>query len=78
MALYEYHCQACGKGFDKLVPYENRDLISCPDCGAKVDRKVSPFSWKQDNPFTKDGEGFTSRDVPLGELKEMSKETRSR
>lgn len=64
MALYEYHCQGCGKDFDKLVPYRNRDLISCPDCGSKVDREVVyPFSHRWKNIVTsgtQGGEGFTS------------------
>lgn len=58
--LYEYHCQACGKTFDKLQFIEGRDSVSCPDCGAKVDRLVAPFQFRMFNPFTKDGEGFKS------------------
>ena len=69
MALYEYHCQACGNSFDKLVPYRNRDFISCPDCGSKADAQMSTFTSKEYNPFTKDGEGFTSTTYPRGEYK---------
>lgn len=61
--IYEYHCQACGKNMEKLVPYRNRDLISCPDCGAKVDRKMSTFTYCLRNIVTsgtQGGEGFTS------------------
>ena len=64
MAIYDYHCQGCGANFDRLVPYRNRDLISCPDCGAKVDRKeVYAFShyWKNFiTSGTQGGEGFSS------------------
>jgi len=37
-----------------------RDSVSCPGCGARVDRKLSLFTFKLHNPFTKDGEGFSS------------------
>ena len=60
MPLYEYHCQGCGKNFDKMQPYESRDLVSCPDCGSRVDRKISLFTHYWKNPFTKDGPGFES------------------
>ena len=40
MPVYDYFCQSCGKTFDKLTTFDNRNLISCPDCGAKADRKL--------------------------------------
>lgn len=58
--LYDYFCQGCGKSFEKLQSYEGRDLVSCPDCGDRVDREVSNFNWKWFNRFTKDGEGFST------------------
>ena len=57
--LYDYHCQECGIDFDKVQSYKGRDMVSCPDCGIKAERKVSFFNFKLHNPFTKDGEGFT-------------------
>lgn len=73
MALYDYHCQGCGANFDKLVAYRNRDLISCPDCGAKADREmVYPFShhWVTFvNKGTQGGEGFSSAAYPRDEYK---------
>ena len=73
MPMYDYHCQNCGKDTDKLVTYEGRDLVSCPDCGDRVIRKVSDFSFKMYNPFTKDGEGFTSKTYSTEEYKERIK-----
>ena len=77
MAIYDYHCQACGATFDKLVPYRNRDLISCHDCGAKVDRKeVYAFShyWKNFiTSGTQGGEGFTSTKYGVREVDERVK-----
>lgn len=78
MPIYEYHCQACGKNFEKLRSYKGRDLVSCPDCGARVDRKVSLFSWKWLNPFTIDGEGYTSKFMRHEEVAEINKECRDR
>lgn len=69
MPLYEYHCQSCGKNFDKLQSIEGRDLVSCPDCGAKADRLVALFQFKMFNPFTKDGEGFKSVTMTKDEYK---------
>jgi len=60
MALYEYYCQACDKSFEKLQPYDMRDIMSCPDCESRVDRKLSTFVIPKGNKFTKDGEGFSS------------------
>ena len=67
--LYEYSCQGCGNSFDRIVSFDNRDSVSCPDCGAKPDRKMSVFSFKFYNPFTKDGEGFSSVTYPRDEYK---------
>ncbi len=73
MPIYEYFCQGCGNSFDKLVSFENRDFVSCPDCGAKPDRQMSVFSFKFYNPFTKDGEGFTSTAYRPEEYRERVK-----
>lgn len=37
---YEYFCQACGYAFEKFRQIGQRDLTSCPECGARVDRKI--------------------------------------
>ena len=72
LPIYEYYCQACGD-FEKLQSYEGRGLVSCPDCGAKVKRKMSLFSFKLYNPFTKDGKGFETKYMSRQEARERAK-----
>jgi putative FmdB family regulatory protein len=49
MPFYEYFCQACGYQFEKFNRIAERDLASCPKCGARADRKISvvnhTFGW---------------------------------
>ena len=68
--IYDYFCQGCGNSFEKLVSYESRDSASCEMCGSKATRKMSRFSWKWYNKFTKDGEGFSSVSMSKQEAKE--------
>jgi putative FmdB family regulatory protein len=46
MPLYEYRCNKCGKGFEKLTSF--RDAAkeqTCPICGStNVERLVSSFA----------------------------------
>ena len=42
--LYEYWCQGCGLEFDKIRAIEERNLTSCPDCGARADLVPSVVS----------------------------------
>ncbi len=46
MPIYEYYCQVCGKNSDVLHPTFGNSRATCPNCGAKADRKVSQFTWK--------------------------------
>lgn len=40
MPIYEYHCSACGKDFERLVRGETR--VACPGCASrKVERRMS-------------------------------------
>ena len=44
MPIYEYHCQTCGKKFDKLIRSINRipKEIACPNCDSiEVQRLIS-------------------------------------
>lgn len=41
MPLYEYWCQQCGYEFEEIKPWEERDIVSCPKCGAKATCKIS-------------------------------------
>ena len=43
--IYVYSCQACGKEVELLRTIENRDMAGCPDCGARLTRKMSVFTW---------------------------------
>ena len=60
MPIYEYHCYTCGTDTERLIPIKDRDQVWCLNCGRRPDRLMSSFSFKFYNPFTKDGEGFTS------------------
>ena len=77
MAIYSYFCQGCGASFDKLVLQVNKDHISCPECGCKVDREeVYSFShfWKNIvTSGTQGGEGFTSTKYGVREADERVK-----
>ena len=43
---YEYHCQTCGRLFEKLRRMADADKqLECPDCQSKkVERTVSGFA----------------------------------
>ena len=39
MPIYEYHCTACGAGFEKLVFGSNPE-VACEKCGSKKTEKL--------------------------------------
>lgn len=42
MPVYDYFCQTCGYQFERrLLTDENRQLIECPNCGLKAQRKFT-------------------------------------
>ena len=46
MALYEYHCGACGHDFERYMSLteHERAKVTCPKCkSTKVDRVFAPF-----------------------------------
>lgn len=43
MPLYEYQCNKCGHKFEKLMAYQYRDEVYCPECGAKATVKLSSY-----------------------------------
>ncbi|KKN29856.1 hypothetical protein LCGC14_0839850 [marine sediment metagenome] len=78
MPLYEYVCPQCRNRFESLQNTNLRHSALCPKCNSKTNLIPSHFSFKFFNPFTKDGEGFTTKHVSMGELTEMNKECRDR
>ncbi len=46
MPLYEYHCNACGENFEKMVRFSDQELApECPQCHSRDTRKrISLFS----------------------------------
>jgi len=40
MPLYEYHCEACGRRFEKIVKFSDPPLETCPTCGRGPVRKL--------------------------------------
>lgn len=45
MPIYEFKCAACGKKFDLLLSWQERDKkVKCPECSSdKVERQLSSF-----------------------------------
>ena len=46
--IFEYRCSECGDIFEKYVTSENKDLVTCIECGARATRLVSPPNFKLD------------------------------
>lgn len=44
MPLYEYQCDDCGADLEKLAPMPGEEVITCPYCGGKASRRLSPFN----------------------------------
>jgi putative FmdB family regulatory protein len=40
MPLYEYHCESCGRRFEKIVKFSDPPLETCPTCGHGPVRKL--------------------------------------
>ncbi len=46
MALFEYHCAACGHDFSTMMTLSQRERakVTCPKCqSSKVERVFTPF-----------------------------------
>lgn len=41
MPVYEYICKNCNLEEEKKVEVEQRDLVYCPKCKKKMERKLS-------------------------------------
>ncbi|MDX9719253.1 MAG: zinc ribbon domain-containing protein [Myxococcota bacterium] len=44
MPLYEYHCDSCGKKFEKLRDRKQSESAPCPDCGTAASKVLSAFA----------------------------------
>lgn len=45
MPIFEYACEKCGKGFERLEKAGTAEAPSCPECGAlEVKKKLSSFA----------------------------------
>ncbi len=43
MPVFEYHCEACDKTFEKLLK-KHEETVACPDCGQESSKAVSVFA----------------------------------
>ncbi len=59
MPLYEYHCNACGENFEKMVRFsEQEQAPECPQCHSRDTRKrISLFASRG---FTSSSLGYSS------------------
>lgn len=44
MPMYSFACEGCGKRFDELVSYSQRDQVRCPDCQAETRVLIAAFA----------------------------------
>ena len=65
--MYEYRCPQCQGVFEEIRSMAKGRFAQCPNCHRRAYRIVSLSTFKMANPFTKDGEGFTSVKYPVKE-----------
>jgi len=78
MPIYDYWCSQCHQKFEESKSMEKRHTAICPRCNTKGKLMPSAFSFKFFNPFTVDGEGFTSKNMRPEEVAELNQECRER
>ena len=71
MPNYEYQCLECFERFDKVVSIGARNGVT--HCGQTARLLPSIFLVGSNNPFTKEGEGFTSKMISKDEHRERVK-----
>jgi putative FmdB family regulatory protein len=42
MPMYEYKCESCGIGFERIQHFKDEPLKECPECGGSVRRLIQP------------------------------------
>ena len=57
MPLFEYHCEACGKTFEKLLKQQEAEA-PCPNCGQSSQKAVSVFAATGPSCAAPAGSGF--------------------
>ncbi|MBN1435580.1 MAG: zinc ribbon domain-containing protein [Sedimentisphaerales bacterium] len=58
MPIYEFVCEKCGYGFEKLVAsMKSSGTMRCPQCDGKANRQVSVFSAHSSGNRTACGDG---------------------
>lgn len=77
MPIYEYICPQHGK-FETIKATRLRLRARCPHCNNKCKLVPSRFSHYWLNPFTVDGEGFTSKYMRKEEVAELDQECREK
>ena len=66
MPIYEYQCQSCGHGLEKLQRMNDESLKECPECGkAELQRLVSAAA------FRLKGAGWYETDFKKGDKKNL-------
>jgi len=69
MPIYEYLCPECNTKSEELRTVEGDGFGRCLECNHRTYRVPSQFCFKFHNPFTKDGEGFSSVTYPPDEYR---------
>ena len=62
MPIYEYHCEMCGKDFEKLVFKGDTEKVKCPCCGTEDVKKLISAGCFMDG----SGIGACSTSAPKG------------
>jgi putative FmdB family regulatory protein len=42
MPIYQYRCESCGVGFERVQHFADAPLTKCPECDGKVHRVIQP------------------------------------
>jgi putative FmdB family regulatory protein len=64
MAVYEYRCPKCRKGFEVMRPMSEAEKpAKCPKCGSKAQKLMSGLSSKTGDSIRADGKPLRKRTV---------------
>ncbi|MBN1552870.1 zinc ribbon domain-containing protein [bacterium] len=71
MPIYEYHCEHCGRKFEKLQGFSASQTCECPNCGQSAQRLISLAS------FVLKGTGWYVTDHPSKDRKRGMNSTKA-